>query len=125
MKNDFVSRVQQSAQGKVERFGNTHAYQDFRLRIVGNVMPLVEIASNRLAKLDQTEIRCVTGFSFLQCENRSFSNPPGRYIIWLADTERNDASHRLDDLKEISNARTGDAADMAGGVTTYSPTSDA
>src|SRR5437773_1627653 len=75
---------------------------------------VLQVGADRLAKLDQAEIGCVTGAPAFQGEDGSFADVPRRHEPRLANAERHDVVHRLDDVEEITNPRARNTPHMLG-----------
>ena len=66
------------------------------------------------AQFDQAEVRGVMRLALFQRVDGGFADVPGRVEIRLADAERDDVLHRLDDVEEIADARARDPAHVIG-----------
>src|SRR5262249_15052127 len=79
-------------------------------RVVLDVELLGDVFGDRAAELEQAEIGCVPGLALFERVDGRFPDMPRRDEPGFADPERYDVVHRLDDVEEIADPRTRDAA---------------
>ena len=111
---DFVAGVDERAQGEVNGLAHAHRHDDLRGRIVGDVEVLGDVTRDALAEARQAEITRVAGVPALQRINGGLADAPRGVKIGLADAERDDVLHGLDDLEKVANPRARNVADVVG-----------
>ena len=84
MINDFITGIQQRAQGEVDGLTNAHGDQHFFFRNVVNMEKLAHILGDRFAQGEQAEVRGVAGLTFFQRINRRLTDVPWGSEIRLA-----------------------------------------
>ena len=93
MIKDLVAGIDDGPQGDVEAFANANGHEDFRFRVVVDVIGLLQVRADGLAELDQAEIGSVIGAPAFQRENRRFANMPRRDETRFANAEGHDIIH--------------------------------
>src|ERR1017187_7588390 len=114
MIENFVAGIDDGPQRDVQALAHTDRDEDFRIRIVLDLEGGLQVGADRLAELDQAEIGSVTGAPAFQREDGGFANMPRRDEPRLANAERHDIVHRLDDVEEITNPRARNTPHMLG-----------
>src|ERR1035438_7276559 len=114
MIENFVAGIDDGPQRDVQALAHTDRDEDFRIRIVLDLEGGLQVGADRLAELDQAEIGSVTVASAFEREDGGFANMPRRDEPRLANAERHDIVHRLDDVEEITNPRARNTPHMLG-----------
>ena len=109
---DLVAGIEQGAERDVDGLGDTHGDDDFVVGVVGDGEMLLDVGGDRPAKARRAEIGRIAGVSLFERIDRRLADVPRGDKIRLADPQRDDLLHRLDDLKEVADSRTGNGADM-------------
>jgi hypothetical protein len=112
--DDFVTGVEQGAESEVDGLGDAHGDEDLGEGFVGDAEVFADIIGDGAAEAGEAEIRGVAGAAALEGEDGGFADVPGRGEVRLADAERDDIVHGLDDFEEVADARAGDVADVVG-----------
>ena len=110
--DDFVARIQNGAEGDVERLADADGDEDLGLRVVGDAELLFHILADEYAEGLQAEVRGVAGLAFFQRADDGLADGPGGGFIRLADAEGDDIRAADDELEEVTNARAREVADL-------------
>ena len=89
MVNHLVPRIQQRPKSNVQRLADPHRHNDLLRRIILGRTMTPNIARNRLAQRQQSQIRGVTRLPLLQSEYRRLPDMPRCRKIRLAHPQRN------------------------------------
>ena len=110
----LIARVEQRAQGQVQRLAHTDGDQHLVLRVVIGAKHLADVAGQCAAQFQVAEIAGVVGGAAFEGKDGGFADMPGCVEVRLADAQADHVLHRRDDVEEVANARARDVPD--GGV---------
>ena len=108
----LIARIQKRGHRNRNRFGHADGRDDFRIRIVLDAVALGKQFRHQAAQLDEPHIRRVRCLLFFQTLDASVDDFIRRRIIRLADAQRNDAFHRIRQIKKFTNPGRRDHRDI-------------
>ena len=109
---DLVARIEKGAEGQVDCLGDTDGDDDLVVRIVADREVTLHVGGDGATEARGTEVGGVAGATLFQRVNRRLPDMPRGDKVGFADAEGDDLLHRLNDLEEVADSRTGDGADM-------------
>ena len=110
----FLARVDQRADGVVDRLRTADRDQDLFIRIIAQLILAAGQSGDLAAQLSQAPVGGIKGLAFLQRLDACAADLPGGFKVGLTDTKRDRLGHGGNHIKEFADARGFDLLDAVG-----------